>query len=39
MDDIFVTKDYIYDQYNKGKNLILFGASEMQEKQEEHLVK
>ncbi len=32
MDDIFVTKDYIYDQYNKGKNLILFGASEIARK-------
>ena len=39
MDDIFVTKDYIYDQYNKGKNLILFGASEIARKTEEHLVK
>ena len=32
MENIFVSKNYIYDQYNKGKNLILFGASEISRK-------
>jgi hypothetical protein len=32
MESIFVSKNYIYDQYNKGKNLILFGASEISRK-------